>query len=114
METVNGSWSQKAFMGVAALLAALYVAVGALVWVGMGNPGDYPRFALGIVGLSAGAMILVGLWVGRRSPLLGVTLVAVGAVPLAILFFWAIVPLILLLLIVLFWSKARWLARRAA
>ena len=106
--------TQNAFTGVAALLAALYMVVGVLVWVGIGNPGDYPRFAWAIVGLSAGAMIVVGLLANRRSPLLGDILVFVGAVPLAVLFLWAIVPVILVALMVLLRGRARWIARRAA
>ena len=97
-------------MGAASVLAALYMLVGVLVSLGIGNPGDYPRLAWGIVGLLAGALILGGLWADRRSPLLGGILVAIGAVPLAVLFFWAIIPLVLVLMMVLFWGRARWIA----
>ena len=108
---MDSSSTQKAFAGVAALLAALYAVVGVLVWLGIGNPGEYPRFAWAIVGLLAGGMIVVGLLANRRSPLLGDILVFVGAVPLAVLFVWAIVPVIVVLLMVLLRGRARWIAR---
>ena len=111
---MDASSTQKAFAGVAALLAAFYAVVGVLVLLGIGNPGEYPRLAWAIVGLAAGAMIVAGLLASRRSPLLGDILVFVGAVPLAVLFFWAIIPIILLVLMVLLRARARWIDRRAA
>ena len=108
------SWTENLFTGAASLLAALYAVVGVLVWLGIGNPGDYPRFVWAIAGLSAGVMIAAGLFANKRSPLLGDVLVFVGAVPVALLFFWAVVPLLLVLLMVALRARARWIANRAA
>ena len=59
---VASSWTENLFTGAATLLAAVYVVVGVLVWLGMGNPGDYPRLVWVIVGLSVGALIAAGLF----------------------------------------------------
>ena len=103
---VSGSVTQKGFMGVAALMAAFTIIVGVLVSLGMGESHvaghGVPRFVWGVVGLSAGAMILAGLWASKRSPLLGGILVVVGAVPLASILVWTIFLPVLWLLLAMF------------
>ena len=100
---MNESVGQKASIVVAALMAALTAVLFVLVSLGMGESHvsghDVPRFVWGIVGLSTGATILVGLWVSKRSALLGGILVGVGAFPLAAILVWTIfLPVLWLLL----------------
>lgn len=87
---MSTSVAQKTFMGIAGAMAGFYLVVGVLVSLGMGNPGDIPRFLWAVIGLCPGAIILVGFWTDRRSPLLGSILVMVGAIPLAVIFWWSL------------------------
>lgn len=102
--------AEKGLAAAAVLLAAFYAVIGLLVWAGVGDPGSYPRPAWGLVGLLAGALILLGLRANKQSPFLGAALMFVGAVPLAVLFAWGIIPAVLAGLMVLFWARARWVA----
>ncbi len=84
------------------LLAAIYMIGGVSVSLGWANNGDIPRFWWAFIGLLPGAMILVGLWASMRSPLLGGILITVGAVPLAIMFYWTIILPLLAMTVVIF------------
>ena len=91
---MNEPKGQSAFTGIAGLIAALTVILFVSVSLGFFESHvsghDVPRFVWGIVGVSAGAMILVGLSVGRRLPMLGDIFVVVGASPLAAILVWTI------------------------
>ena len=105
-ELGNESRGQMAFMRIATLMAAFTVLVGALVSLGMGerhvSGHDVPRFVWGIAGLSAGTIILAGLSVMRRSPMLGGILVVAGAFPLAAILVWTILLPLLWVLLAMF------------
>ena len=80
--------AQSTFVGIALLLAGIYLLAGASISLGAGNNGDIPRYVWAIMGSYPGAMILAGLWMDKRAPVVGSILVLVGAVPLAVLFWW--------------------------
>jgi len=98
---VNAATARRAFIGVAALLAVIYSAFGLMVLAGGG--GEDTDNAWGLAGLAAAALIAAGLWIERRSPLRGTILVAVGAIPLAVLTFWSVLTPVLAGLIIIFW-----------
>ena len=84
-------------------MAVITAAIGVLVSFGIAESHvaghDVPRFVWAIVGLSADAMILAGLWANGRSPLLGGILVLAGALPLAFILVWTIfLPVVWVLL----------------
>ena len=103
---VDESRGQMTFMGIAGLMAALTVILFVSVSLGMFenhvSGREVPRFAWGIVGILAGALILVGLAVGRRFTLLGDAFVIVGAFPLAAILVWTIFLPVLWLLLAMF------------
>lgn len=107
---MNTSMTQKGYLGVAVLLAVLYIAVGVSAFFGEGREKDvrdYGRLGASMIGFIPAGIIVVGLWIKRRSPMLGGILVLVGAVPLAIAMFWTIFMPVLALLMVVFWVAAR-------
>ena len=63
---------------------------------------------LGLLGIAALTLIVVGLRAGQSSPRLRSALVAVGAIPLAVLiWWWFFIPPALALLMVVFWVMTR-------
>jgi hypothetical protein len=100
---VSGARRQTAFMGIASLMAGLTIVLGVAVSLGMFESHafghDVARGVWGVVGVSAGAMILVGLTAGRGLPLVGDLFVTLGAFPLAAILVWTIfLPALWLLL----------------
>ena len=106
--------SESLFRGLAAFLAVTTIVVGVSAWLGADIPGGYPRSAAGIVGVSAGACMLVGVWAFSRLPLVGALLILPVAVPLAVLLAWAAVPPVVVLLMLLSWARARRMTARSA
>ncbi|UCG76027.1 MAG: hypothetical protein JSV95_01565 [Gemmatimonadota bacterium] len=113
MSRFGASKSERAFSAVALLLAVLYMAAGLSVWLGVGNPNEYARSVWGLLGLAAGVCILLGVWIRGRSPIAGAMLVFGGAVPLAVVFAWTLLPPVLSLFLVMLWARSRWVAGRA-
>lgn len=105
--------SERVFRGLAGFLAVTTMVVGISAWLGADVPGDYPRPATGIVGLSAGACMLIGVWAFGRSPLVGALLILPLAVPMAVLLAWATVPPIVVMVMFLSWVRTRWVATHA-
>ena len=107
---MNPSRAQKGFVGIALLMVALYVALGISNAVINQEPTFVDRFGefwggvLGsLIGFIPAALIVTGLWQLRRSPVLGGALVLIGAVPVALAFYWTIFGPVLALLLVIFW-----------
>ncbi|MEJ2341388.1 MAG: hypothetical protein P8Y10_04190 [Gemmatimonadales bacterium] len=113
MSRFGVSKSQRAFSAVALLLAVLYIAAGLSVWLGVWNPNEFARSLWGLGGLLAGVLILLGVWVQESSPVVGALLAFGGALPLAILFAWTLLPPVLTFLMILLWARARGLEARA-
>ena len=94
------SLAHKAFLGIAAVLAVVSLAGGAMYLLGQFGVdvgGTTMRVGVGSALVLAGLMILAGLWAGRHSPQSGGNLIAVGAVPAAICFWWTgVVPAVAL------------------
>ncbi len=99
---MNQAVVQKGFLGLAVLLALFYIVIG----VGYQASGDFDsvgeRVAWGLAGFLAGALILAGLLMSKRSPRLGLSLLVLGAVPPAVAFWWTIVLPIVALLVAWF------------
>ncbi len=102
---MNASATDRSFLGIALLLAAFWVVAGAINAFGSGENiarEELGRFWAGMIFFVPATMIVVGLWVQRRSLLLGSVLVLVGVVPTAILMYWTVVvPIAAVVLVVL-------------
>jgi hypothetical protein len=115
---MNGSIAQKGLLGLTVLLAALYIAGGVGFTVGyVSGSLDWEVEAwevmlLGVVPFAAAAMVVGGLLIGKRSPWLGASLVAIGAVAMAALYFWLFFILVPLTIVVIAFAVFR--ARRFA
>lgn len=107
MSRFGVSKSQRGFTAVALLLAVLYMAAGLSVWLGVWNPNEFARSLWGLWGLLAGVLILLGVWMQESSPLAAGLLVTAGAVPVAVVFSWTLLPPVLTLLMLLLWARAR-------
>ncbi len=109
---------QKGLLGLTVLLAALYIAGGVGFTVGyVSGSLDWEAEAwevmlLGVVPFAAAALVVVGLLIGKRSPWLGTSLVAIGAVAMAALYFWLFFILVPLTIVVIAFAVFR--ARRFA
>ncbi len=112
---MNASGTDKSYLGIALLLAAFWVVAGAMNAFGSGENTareDYGRFLAGMIFFIPAIMIVAGLWVQRRSLLLGGVLVLVGVVPTAVLMYWTVVvPIAAVVLVVLGGARAIRLAR---
>ncbi len=116
---MNGSIAQKGLLGLTVLLAALYIAGGVGFTVGyVSGSLDWEAEAweamlLGVVPFTAAAMILSGLFISKRSPWLGASLVAIGTVAMAALYFWLFFILVPLTIVVIAFAvfRARSFAR---
>ena len=101
------------------LLAALYIAGGVGFTVGyVSGSLDWEAEAwevmlLSVVPFTAAAMVLLGLFISKRSPWLGASLVAIGAVAMAVLYFWLFFILVPLTIVVIAFAvlRARGFAR---
>ena len=89
-ESMNESWYMRGLLALGVVLALFLVVVG----IGSGadallDPdtadGDG---ALSVVFAIAGAAVLFGLLTSRRNPMLGIGLVAAGAITAAAIFYW--------------------------
>jgi hypothetical protein len=87
-ETMNESWATRVAVLLGALVALLVVFTGFTTMVGIGGDGGV---AFGLPTLLAGLAIITGLAVSRRSPQLGIGLVAVGSIAIAGLWYWLLV-----------------------
>ena len=75
---------------VTALLAAFYILNSlavALMW-GADQEDRWGYVALGLAGVAAGALVLVGAFLEGRAPWLGSGVVAVGAILMASIVYW--------------------------
>jgi hypothetical protein len=113
MSRFGVSKSQRAFTAVALLLAVLYMAAGLSVWLGVWNPNEFARSLWGLGGLLAGVLILLGVWMQESSPLVASLLVFGGALPIAIIFAWTLLPPVLTFFMLLLWARARGVEAKA-
>lgn len=75
---------------VTALLAAFYIFNGlavALMW-GADEEDRWGYVAMGLAGVSAGALMLAGVFLGGRAPWLGAGVLAAGAILMASVAYW--------------------------
>lgn len=118
-KSMGATMLQKGLLGLTVLLAALYIAGGLGFTVGyVSGSLDWEAEAwevmlLGVVPFAAAAMVVGGLLIGKRSPWLGTSLVAIGAVAMAALYFWLFFILVPLTIVVIAFAvfRARRLAR---
>jgi hypothetical protein len=113
MSRFGVSKSQRAFTAVALLLAVLYMAAGLSVWLGIWNPNEFARSLWGLGGLLAGVLILFGVWMQESSPLVGALFVFAGAMPVAVIFAWTLLPPVLTFFMLLLWARARGVEAKA-
>jgi len=113
MSRFGVSKSQRAFTAVALLLAVLYMAAGLSVWLGIWNPNEFARSLWGLAGLLAGVLILFGVWMQESSPLVGALFVFAGAMPVAVIFAWTLLPPVLTFFMLLLWARARGVEAKA-
>lgn len=113
MSRFGVSKSQRAFTAVALLLAVLYMAAGLSVWLGVWNPNEFARSLWGLGGLLAGVLIVLGVWMQESSPLVAAFLVFAGAVPVAVVFAWTLLPPVLTFFMIMLWARARGVEARA-
>ncbi len=85
--------SRNALAVVSALLAAWFFVLGVGINFGESTSSVWWSMAL----FASGIAVLTGLWLMRRSPWLGCTVLAVGALPLGAITFWMIFPPVLAL-----------------
>jgi hypothetical protein len=112
MSRFGTSKPDRTFAAVAMLLGVLYTSAGLSVWLGFWNPNVNARSVWGLVGLAAGVMIFLGVWIRARSPLMGAMLVFGGAIPLAVVFAWTLLPPVLAAFLVLVWGRSRFVAAK--
>ena len=113
MSRFGTSKADRTFTAVAMFLGVLYIAAGLSVWLGLWNPNEYARSVWGLVGLAAGVMIFLGVWIRERSPVMGAMLVFAGAIPLAVVNAWTLLPPVLAAFLVLVWGRSRFVAAKA-
>ena len=107
---------QKVLLGLTVLLAALYIAGGVGFTVGFVSGSlDWEASALeavilGAIPIAAATMVLLGLFISKRSPWLGTSLIAIGAVAGAAVWFWLFFILVPLTIVVIAFAVSR--ARR--
>ncbi len=86
------------FILIGGLLAAFYTALSVSILFGDDNPtlGDAVFAA---VSFGASGMILAGVRLISRSPVLGSVLLVAGAIPIGVIVWWMIIPLVVGLLV---------------
>jgi hypothetical protein len=115
-KSMGAAMLQKGLLGLTVLLAALYIAGGVGFTVGyVSGSLDWEVSALeavyfGAIPFTSAAMILLGLFISKRSPWLGTSLVAIGAVAMTALWFWLFFILVPLTIVVIAFAVFR--ARR--
>lgn len=86
---VNDSLTMRGFFLAAIAIAVVPAVLGTMVLAGGGDPGSTAmRVILGSVSLFAGVTMAAGLVLSTRKPRLGIALVAVGAISIAVAWFW--------------------------
>ena len=105
---MNSPMVPKAFIGIAALQAAFYLAFAVGLFLGMED--DVNRLN-GLIPLGIVAAIAVGLWLHRERPVPGGILALVAVVFAGVLTFWTIFTPILAVLTLALWF-ASWRGRR--
>lgn len=110
---MNPVLARRGFLAVAGIMAALLVALG--IHNAFFNPGSAAAkpgaFWAAMIGLVPAAVILTGLATRPRWPVVGDSLVLVGAVPLGLLMWWTVVGPLLALTLVVLWFSTRTAAR---
>ena len=84
--TVNDSLTMRGFFFAALATAIVPAVMGIAVLAGGGDPGS--RVIFGSLMLFAGVTMAAGLVLSTRKPRLGIALVAVGAISIAVMWFW--------------------------
>jgi len=87
---VNREPIRTSSLVVTALLAAFYIFNGitvALMW-GADEEDRWGYVAMGLAGVSAGALMLAGTFLGGRAPWLGAGVLAAGAILMASVAYW--------------------------
>ena len=97
---MNGSVARKGFLGVVAALALVGFAGGAMYLTGQFTVdvgGTAMRNGVGIVLIASGMALSAGLWASRYTNKSSGSLIAAGAVPAAVCFWWTgVVPAVAL------------------
>ncbi len=96
------NYSSLVFVGAALLLAALSMAGGVLILLGLEQldiGGDIARYSIGTLVFLAGPLVITSLWLGRRKPGLGAACQVGGATIFGICFSWTIIGPVLALLV---------------
>ena len=100
MET---SWLTKALFGLGAVAGVAFIVVGIAGGIWPGHWDDAPasdQIIWVVLGVGGGVAVLGGLRLLRRSPWGGAALVSLGAVAGALPVFWALLPLLVAIALV--------------
>jgi hypothetical protein len=91
--SMNESWYMRGLLALGVVLALLFVvfAIGAAVDALIDSDTADGDAALAAVGALAGLAVAAGLLISRRTPVLGICLVAAGAIFFAAIFYWMLV-----------------------
>ncbi len=90
---MNESWTMRSLVGVGVVLALFLIVTGVGAIVDAIVQGDLAsgQAGFGAISILAGAAVAAGLLTSRRSPLLGIGLVAAGAITVAVAWYWMLV-----------------------
>lgn len=93
---MNGATARRGLMGAAVILPIVGLAGGTMYLLGQFGVdvgGTAMRTTVGVALIVSGLALLAGIWVNRHSDRRGWSLIAAGAVPVAICFWWTgVVP----------------------
>jgi hypothetical protein len=109
----NGSLG-RALFGLGLFVGIAYVVTGIAGGIWPGHWDDAPasdQIVWVILGVGGGVTVLAGLWLLPRSLVVGATVISIGAVLGALPIFWALLPLllavVLIVLTVIYARRAR-------
>ena len=97
---MKNSIVRNGFVGAALILAVISLAGGAMYLLGhftVDTGGTAMRIGVGITLTASGLAMFAGIWASRRSTQSGGGMIAAGAVPAAVCFWWTgVVPVVAL------------------
>jgi len=104
---VNDTLIMRGLLGIALAVAAFPLVIGFLVMTGLnGETSDTERVVFGPLQVLVGAVIIAGLVISSRRPMLGVGLVIAGTIAISVMWYWAAVitaPIGLGLVAIAYW-----------
>jgi len=91
--SMNESWYMRGLLALGVVLALLFVvfAIGGAVDALIDSDTADSEAAIAVVGAFAGLAVAAGLLASRRTPVLGICLVAAGAIFFATIFYWMLI-----------------------